>query len=210
LPWRRLLGAGREKPSRQKGILPRSAAIVIYALVDPYPRARMPTLIGLSLAFYGYWDPRFLILMIFSIVSNWCAARLYTAWRQSWIVVVAIVGNVLILGVFKYSGFFAQNFAALTGYELPYWHLALPLGISFFTFHHVMYLVDLKGGRAPTYSLERYALYICFFPQAIAGPLARWNEVIDQFGQRAFTPGWERRCAVGALFIVVACARRYC
>jgi D-alanyl-lipoteichoic acid acyltransferase DltB (MBOAT superfamily) len=66
-----------------------------------------------------------------------------------------------------------------------------------------MYLVDLKRGRAPIYSLQRYALYICFFPQAIAGPLARWNEVMDQFGQRAFAPGWERRCAVGAMFIII-------
>jgi alginate O-acetyltransferase complex protein AlgI len=81
--------------------------------------------------------------------------------------------------------------------------LVLPLGISFFTFHHIMYLVDLRRGRAPIYALDRYALYICFFPQAISGPIARWNEVMEQFGRRAFAPGWERRCAVGATFIVL-------
>jgi alginate O-acetyltransferase complex protein AlgI len=178
------------------------AAVIIYRLADPYPRARMPVLIALSLAFYSYWDPRFLALMVFSIVGNWGAARLYARTRQGAIITLAIIGNLALLGVFKYSAFFAQNVGALTGLALPYWHLALPLGISFFTFHHVMYLVDLRRGLAPLYSLDRYALYICFFPQAIAGPLARWNEVMHQFGERAFGPGWERRCAIGAMFMV--------
>jgi D-alanyl-lipoteichoic acid acyltransferase DltB (MBOAT superfamily) len=184
------------------------AALIIYRLADPYPRARMPVLIGLSLAFYSYWDPRFLTLMVFSIVSNWYAARLYAQTRRAAIITLAIIGNLLILGVFKYSAFFAHNVDAMIGYQLPYWHLALPLGISFFTFHHVMYLVDLKRGRAPIYPIDRYALYICFFPQAIAGPLARWNEVMDQFGQRAFAPGWERRCAIGGMFIVIGLVQK--
>jgi D-alanyl-lipoteichoic acid acyltransferase DltB (MBOAT superfamily) len=179
------------------------AALIIYRLADPYPQARMPVLIGLSLAFYSYWDWRFLSLMIASIALNWCAASLYARTKHGAIAVLAIAANLLVLGVFKYSAFFAQNVSALTGYEPPYWHLALPLGISFFTFHHIMYLVDLKRGRAPTYPIERYALYICFFPQAIAGPIARWNEVMDQFGRRAFGPGWERRCAIGVVFIVI-------
>ena len=179
------------------------AAIIIYRFADPHPRARLPVLIGLSLAFYSYWDPRFLPLMIVSIVSNWCVAWYYVRTRRGVIITLAIVGNLLALAVFKYSFFFAQNVNSLTGYQPPYWHLALPLGISFFTFHHVMYLVDLKRGRAPMYPLDRYALYICFFPQAIAGPLARWNEVMEQFGRRAFAPGWEKRCAIGAMFIVL-------
>jgi D-alanyl-lipoteichoic acid acyltransferase DltB (MBOAT superfamily) len=184
------------------------AALIVYRFADPFPQARMPVLIGLSLAFYSYWDPRFLALMIASIVSNWLAARLYAQIRRGAIITLAIIGNLLILGVFKYSAFFAHNVDALTGYTPPYWHLALPLGISFFTFHHVMYLVDLKRGRAPIYPFDRYALYICFFPQAIAGPLARWNEVMDQFGRRAFGPGWEKRCAIGAMFIVIGLVQK--
>jgi D-alanyl-lipoteichoic acid acyltransferase DltB (MBOAT superfamily) len=71
-----------------------------------------------------------------------------------------------------------------------------------------MYLVDLRRGRAPIYPLDRYALYICFFPQAISGPIARWNEVMEQFGRRVFAPGWERRCAVGATFIVLGLVQK--
>ena len=126
--------------------------------------------------------------MIFSILSNWLIARLYAKIYVNAIVTLAILGNLLILGVFKYSAFFAHNVASLIGYEPPYWHLALPLGISFFTFHHIMYLVDLQRGSAPLYPLDRYALYICFFPQAIAGPLARWNEVMQQFGRVLLRP----------------------
>ena len=112
------------------------------------------------------------------------------------------------LGVFKYTNFFADTFAAILGTPLTHFQIALPLGISFFTFHHIMYLVDLGRGKAPTYPLDRYALYICFFPQAIAGPIARWNEVIQQFGHRVFAPGWEKRCALGATFIVVGLVQK--
>ncbi len=66
-----------------------------------------------------------------------------------------------------------------------------------------MYLVDLRRGKAPSYPLGRYALYISFFPQAIAGPLARWSEVMHQFGQRVYSPGWQRQFALGFTFIVV-------
>jgi D-alanyl-lipoteichoic acid acyltransferase DltB (MBOAT superfamily) len=183
------------------GFLP--AAILIYRLADPYPQARMPALIGLSLVFYGYWDPRFLVLMLASILGNWLVARLFARLHRDWIIALAIIGNLAVLGAFKYSGFLAQNIDAVTGYQPWHWQYALPLGISFFTFHHIMYLVDLRRGRAPQYPIDRYALYICFFPQAIAGPLARWNEVVHQFGRRAFGPGWERRGAVGVLFIVI-------
>jgi alginate O-acetyltransferase complex protein AlgI len=86
--------------------------------------------------------------------------------------------------------------------------LALPLGISFFTFHHIMYLVDLRRGKAPEYALDRYALYIAFFPQAIAGPLARWSEVMHQFGAKVYADGWQRRFALGIAFIVIGLAEK--
>jgi D-alanyl-lipoteichoic acid acyltransferase DltB (MBOAT superfamily) len=184
------------------------AAILIYALVDHDPRLRTWVLLALSLAFYSHWDVRFLPLMVGSILANWWAARLYITTGRYSIITAAIAGNLLVLGIFKYTDFLGGTFAALLGTKFQPLALALPLGISFFTFHHIMYLVDLGRGRAPSYPLDRYALYICFFPQAIAGPIARWNEVIHQFGERVFGPGWERRCALGATFIVVGLAQK--
>jgi D-alanyl-lipoteichoic acid acyltransferase DltB (MBOAT superfamily) len=178
------------------------AAIAICAVVDRHERWRMPVMIALSLFFYSYWDVRFLPLMVVSILVNWYLANVYAATRNAAVIVAAIVGNLLVLGFFKYTNFFADNLAAL-GIPAGHIDVALPLGISFFTFHHVMYLVDLRGGRAPLYPLDRYALYICYFPQAISGPLARWSEVMDQFGRQMLRPGWEQRWALGVALIVV-------
>jgi D-alanyl-lipoteichoic acid acyltransferase DltB (MBOAT superfamily) len=178
-------------------------AILIYWFADKSPRWRTWVLILLSLAFYGYWDVRFLPLLVASILFNWWIAHLFAATQRQALITAAIMANLLVLGFFKYTNFFADTFATVFGVPVGHWQIILPLGISFFTFHHIMYLVDLRRGRAPTYPLDRYALYICFFPQAIAGPIARWNEVIHQFGERAFAPGWEHRCAIGATFIVL-------
>jgi alginate O-acetyltransferase complex protein AlgI len=161
------------------------AAIVIYWFADRNSYWRTWVLIALSLAFYGYWDARFLPILVISILLNWGAANLFAASKSHAVITAAIVLNLVILAFFKYTDFLAANFASLLGLPVPQFRVLLPLGISFFTFHHIMYLVDLGRGKAPIYPLDRYALYICFFPQAIAGPIARWNEVIHQFGQRA-------------------------
>src|SRR6516162_7445713 len=87
------------------------AAVGIYCLSDPYPRARMPVLILLSLVFYGYWDARFLPLMIGSILLNWLAIRVHIAWRSNAAIVAAIVANLGILAGFKYLNFFTQSFS---------------------------------------------------------------------------------------------------
>jgi alginate O-acetyltransferase complex protein AlgI len=178
------------------------AALIIYALADPYPRARMPVLLALSLVFYGYWDVRFLPLLVASILVNWLAAKAYVATKQGVIVTAAIVANLAALGFFKYMNFFAET---VTAFGLPVgpFSLVLPLGISFFTFHHIMYLVDLRRGKTGEFELARYAMYIAFFPQAIAGPLARWHEVMHQFGRRVYEPGWQRQFALGVTFIVL-------
>jgi alginate O-acetyltransferase complex protein AlgI len=183
-------------------------SILICGLVDAHPRLRTWVLIALSMIFYAYWDVRFLPLMVGSILVNWWAAQLYTSTRRHAIITAAIASNLLVLAIFKYNNFFAENFSALLGVKIDPLSVALPLGISFFTFHHIMYLVDLGRGKAPAFPLDRYALYICFFPQVLAGPLVRWYEVIHQFGKAIFVPGWEARFALGLTFIVVGLAQK--
>jgi alginate O-acetyltransferase complex protein AlgI len=179
------------------------SAIVICRLVDSYPGIRTWALILLSLVFYGYWNPSFVVILVGSILLNWTAARAFAATKNKLILTTAIVADLALLGLFKYANFLTDNLEILVGVPIRAWQLALPLGISFFTFHHIMYLVDLRRGRAPIFPLDRYALYICFFPQAIAGPIARWWQVMHQFGNEIFAAGWERRCALGVTFIVV-------
>src|SRR5579871_3926886 len=177
------------------GFLP--LALLAYRAAEAAPRLRVPLLVVLSLGFYAWWNWRFVALLALSIVVNWTAARAFTATKRRGLVTAAIVFDLVLLGVFKYANFFGGNAAALAGWNWTPLDVVLPLGISFFTFHHIMYLVDLRRGRAPLAPFCRYALYICFFPQAIAGPLARWSEVGAQFGARLLADGWQQRWAFG-------------
>jgi alginate O-acetyltransferase complex protein AlgI len=179
------------------------AAILIYRLADPHPRWRIAVLVLLSFVFYGYWNPPSVVLLASSIVVNWLAMVAYERTKQPAVVTAMIVVDLLILGVFKYANFFAYNLGVVLDRPMPQLDIVPPLGISFFTFHHIMYLVDLRRGKAPTYSLGRYALYISFFPQAIAGPLARWSQVMHQFGRQVYAPGWQRQFCLGITFIAM-------
>jgi alginate O-acetyltransferase complex protein AlgI len=183
------------------GFLP--GILALYAIVNRCPRLRIPSLVAFSLLFYGWWNPSFVLLLAGSILGNWFAAKQFAATGHRAIITAAIVLNLAVLGLFKYADFFTGSLTALGGFSIGRLDWVLPLGISFFTFHHIMYLADLRRGRAEPATLDRFALYICFFPQAIAGPLARWSEVGRQFGRDAFGPGWEQRWANGITFIVI-------
>jgi alginate O-acetyltransferase complex protein AlgI len=183
------------------GFLP--CAIIGYNLTERRLWLRVPVLVLFSLLFYSWWNPRFVLLLVASILLNWLSARAFVSTRNRAIITGAIVFDLAVLGIFKYTNFFLQNATALTGIPFQPLGIVLPLGISFFTFHHIMYLADLRRGRAPLAPFDCYALYICFFPQAIAGPIARWSEVGNQFGQRIFAPGWEHRWALGITFILL-------
>src|SRR3974377_1184652 len=179
------------------------ASLVIYRFADPHPQWRIGVLVILSFVFYSYWNPLFIILLALSITVNWLAARGYLATKRGGFITGSIVANLAVLGFFKYANFVPDNLAYLFDRPLRHFNIALPLGISFFTFHHIMYLVDLRRGRAPLYAFDRYALYISFFPQLLAGPLVRWAEVMEQFGKQVYSPGWQRNFCIGISFITI-------
>ncbi|MGE5203347.1 MAG: MBOAT family O-acyltransferase [Acidobacteriota bacterium] len=183
------------------GFLP--PTLLGYWLLSRQAAARLWFLLGVSLVFYGYWDWRFTPLLVASIVFNWLAVALFFRTSLRRILVAAIAVNLLCLALFKYLGFFSEVFAEFTGWHGEVVRLALPLGISFFTFHHIIYLADLLRGRAPRYRFLEYSLYIALFPQILAGPLVRHSEIIQQFAASPLRPGWERRVTQGvALFLI--------
>ena len=183
------------------------AALLLHGAVDRWrPGWRLPLLVGLSAVFYGDWDIRFVPLLGGSILVNWLCAEAFLANGRGVVIAAALAADLLLLGLFKYLGFVAQLVPGLDAGSLQ---LPLPLGISFFTFHHVMYLVDLRAGRAPRLSLTRYALYIAFFPQVLAGPLVRWSEMIPQLGsQPSARPDAARRVGRGVMLIVIGLAKK--
>jgi len=183
------------------GFLP--IALGAYWLLARYPAPRLWFLLAASLLFYSYWDWRFTPLLAASILLNWAAAAHFFTHQKRAVLIAAIVGNLTLLGIFKYLGFFESVILPGAGWQPSAARLALPLGISFFTFHHIIYLADLLAGRAPHYRLRDYALYIALFPQILAGPLVRHSEIVPQFHERLLRAGWQERFAQGlALFVL--------
>ena len=186
------------------------AALLLHGLVERFaPQWRLVLLVVLSFVFYGYWDWRFLPLLAASILVNWALAEFYWNSPRRALIPLAIVANLLVLGFFKYSNFFSELAAAVPGLQAARFDIVLPLGISFFTFHHIMYLADLRAGIAPRLGLVRYALYIAFFPQILAGPLVRWSEIVHQFDERPYArPDAAERVARGVMLLVVGLAKK--
>jgi alginate O-acetyltransferase complex protein AlgI len=125
------------------------AALLIYRLADPHPQWRIGVLVLLSFAFYSYGNPPLILLLVLSILGNWLAVVAYARTKLPAILTAAIVLDLVVLAVFKYANFLAYNLGLVLGWPMPQFDIVLPLGISFFTFHHIMYLVDLRRGKAP-------------------------------------------------------------
>lgn len=134
-----------------------------------------------SLFFYGYWEPRYLLLMGASILWNYGLGLLLARGRYDGpLLALGVVANLGLLGYFKYADFFLENAGALVGAVFEPTGIVLPLAISFFTFQQIAYLVDTRRDRHAERSLLHYSLFVTFFPQLIAGPIVRREELLPQ------------------------------
>lgn len=152
----------------------------------PYNRTKNWVLVLFSLLFYAWGEPIYVFLMLFSVLVNFIAGRIIdrSDRHRKMALVVGLVCNLLILGVFKYLGFFGTILADL-GIKVALPTLALPIGISFYTFQSISYLVDVYRRESP--AQKRYAdllLYISMFPQLIAGPIVRYDTVATEITDR--------------------------
>ncbi|HVJ54642.1 MAG TPA: MBOAT family O-acyltransferase [Aliidongia sp.] len=136
-----------------------------------------------SLFFYGWWDWRYLALLGGSILFNYLAARLILAApdRRKLLLGFAIAANLALLAWFKYADFLLQSLAALLGVHWPPLGIPLPLGISFFTFTQIAFLVDTAQGKAREPDPLNYGLFVTFFPHLLAGPVLHHGEMMPQF-----------------------------
>lgn len=164
-------------------------------------RGRSLTLTLLSYVFYGWWDPRFTLLMLVSTLIDYVCGRIISAEggtpaSRKGALITSIVSNLGILAFFKYAIFFAENLGAVTTFfggdapAMPIFlsHLVLPVGISFYTFQSMSYSIDLYRGHAsPARSFVDFACYVSMFPQLVAGPIVRYGSVADQLRHRSHT-----------------------
>jgi len=171
--------------------------LVVFALswgLDPFPEARKLFLIAASYFFYGWWDWRFLGLIALSSAINYLAGlamgQAEADRRRKQIVALAVVLNLGILGFFKYYGFFLQSLSDLLfnlGWQrdLPMMEIILPVGISFFTFQGISYIMDVyRRDIPPERSATNLFLYISLFPQLVAGPIVRAAQFMPQLARR--------------------------
>ena len=170
--------------------------------------ARQAVLVAASLAFYAGWDLRFVPALVGLTVANWGVARWWGATHKDWVLVAGVLLNLGVLGICKYANFLGANVAAVLGVGFSPWDIVLPLGVSFFTFQKISYLVDLRRGDRHVYGLLEFAAFVTFFPQLIAGPLVRHNEMIPQFARDPRGPDVWENLSRGAVLFVIGFAKK--
>ena len=141
-----------------------------------------------SLFFYGWWNPLFVGLLLASIVFNYSVGvmlvRAHERRRESgkyWILCLGVAANLALLGYFKYFNFFVASLNAALGAEYAVGSIVLPLGISFFTFTQIAFLVDASRGLVREFNFTHYVLFVTYFPHLIAGPVLHHKEMMPQF-----------------------------
>src|SRR4051812_23960483 len=146
------------------------------------PRCGVWALAVASLVFYGAWEPVYLLVLLGSIgVNFWLGLQMQDPLRRRYFGTLGVTLNLAVLCYFKYTNFLLDSLTTLTGTPLPFVNLVLPLGISFFTFQQIAYLVDVMRGAKVERDIVSYTLFVSFFPHLIAGPLVHHAEMIPQF-----------------------------
>jgi D-alanyl-lipoteichoic acid acyltransferase DltB (MBOAT superfamily) len=153
-------------------------------------RGAFAFLAAASMAFYGWWDLRYLALLILLILTNFAVAR-WLVQNQAAprrlaqaVLILGLAGNLAVLGYFKYANFFVDTADQLFGLNLIIAQIVLPLGISFFIFQKIALLVDAYQGKVRRLDFLDYVLFVTFFPQLIAGPIVHHREMMPQFHER--------------------------
>jgi alginate O-acetyltransferase complex protein AlgI len=168
-----------------------------------------------SLFFYGYWNPAYIGLLLGSIVCNYAfgmwiakAGVQQAATRKKQVLVFALAVNLLLLGYFKYANFFLSTVNSVAGSSLTLGDIILPLGISFFTFTQIAFLVDTYQGKVKEYNFVHYVLFVTYFPHLIAGPVLHHKDMMPQFAHNAtYRINWEHVATGLLLFTLGLCKK---
>ena len=174
-------------------------------------RAKNAVLLLFSLVFYAWGEPKYVLFMVVSILQGYLFGRLVEKYRNyprrsKLFLTVSVLFSLLLLGYCKYADFFIRSFNAVTGLSVPLLRVALPIGISFYTFQILSYVVDVyRGTVAAQRNLIDLGTYIAMFPQLIAGPIVRYADIEPQLKERRSTPDM---IAAGAQRFVLGLAKK--
>lgn len=150
-------------------------------------RARNGVLLLASIVFYGWGEPRYLLVMLISMILTWGAGLLIARGKKKMLwLVLTILLDLGILIYFKYTNFLLENIGAVFSHKLDPIHVVMPIGISFYTFQAISYLVDVyRGDTQVQWNLYKVMLYISLFPQLVAGPIVKYHDVSEQIDGRS-------------------------
>lgn len=167
-----------------------------------------------SLVFYGWWNPKFVILILVSILINYVAGYHISRNRKvaprlaRALLTLAIVTDLGILAYYKYANFFIANISHLAGGDFAALDIILPIGVSFFTFTQIAFLVDAYRGIAREYNFIHYLLFVTYFPHLIAGPVLHHKQMMPQFAeQKTYAPSLEN-INIGLTIFVIGLAKK--
>ena len=187
------------------------ASLIGFTIANRYsPRHGVSWLVVCSILFYGYWNPPYVLVLLGSIFANYLLGkRVQFALKNNnstaskkWLV-IGISANLLLLAYYKYTNFFLSslNSVALTDYSMG--EILLPIGISFYTFTQIAFLVDCYRGFVSNYKLTDYVLFVSFFPQLIAGPILHHKEIVPQLTNRKKFTITKNSLAVGSSYFII-------
>ena len=167
------------------------SVLVLYFLA---PRQLKNTVLLLtSLVFYGWGEPKLLFLMVSTILAFYLCGLAtgqakHPGWKKAWMMLAVVIG-IGLLCIFKYADFFISTFNSVTGLSTPLLKLALPVGISFYTFQGLSYVIDVYRGNVPSQKDPiSFGAYVALFPQLIAGPIVRYSDINRELNER--THSW--------------------
>ncbi len=185
--------------------------LVLYYAVPR--RFKNALLLLVSLIFYAWGEPVYVLLMIFSILFNYAAGllmqvlkKLQDDKKRKMVFIFTVAVNLAMLGFFKYAGFLVGSINSLLGTQIPMQNIALPIGISFYTFQILSYVIDVYREKVPVQkSIVDFGAYISMFPQLIAGPIVRYEDIRLQLDKRRITL---QKSAEGAVWFIKGLAKK--
>ena len=173
--------------------LPLSIAFFYLLRRGGHMRLSIAALFLFSLVYYAWWRPINIYIILVSIGANYLLGQKVSAapHKKPWLV-LGLAANLLSLGWFKYTDFAIGTVNTLTGTQIPLLGIILPIGISFFTFQQLAYLVDIYSGKhdAKGENFLDYCCFVCFFPQLVAGPIVHHAEMMPQFAANKGAVDW--------------------
>ena len=187
------------------------AVMILYRILPE--KLRNGLLLAASLVFYAWGEPVYVLIMLFSIVFDYANGRLIEHFKNKncpgkakAALIVDLCGNLAILGFFKYTDFVIGSINSITGAGLSLLHIALPIGISFYTFQTMSYTIDVyRGEVAAQKNILTFATYVTLFPQLIAGPIVQYADVERQLRERKESL---TKFGYGAWFFVIGLAKK--